>query len=65
MGHPSKQDFIKMIRGVTLKNCKVTEDYVKRMFDIWIADVEAIKGKSTRKLLTESKLVLLPCLQKF
>ena len=54
-----------MIRGVTLKNCKVTEDYVKRMFDIWIADVEAIKGKSTRKLLTESKLVLLPCLQKF
>ena len=49
MGHPSKQDFIKMIRGGTLKNCEVTEDDVKRMFDIWIADVEVIKGKSTRK----------------
>ena len=49
MGHPSKQDFIKMIRGGTLKNCEVTEDDVKRMFDIWIADVEAIKDKNTRK----------------
>ena len=38
-----------MIRGGTLKNCEITEDDVKRMFDVWIADVEAIKGKSTRK----------------
>ena len=65
MGHPSKQDFIKMIRGGTLKNCEVTEDDVKRMFDIWIADVEAIESKSTRKHLTESKSILLPCLQIF
>ena len=49
MGHPSKQDFIKMIRGGPLKNCEVTEDDVKRRFDIWIADIETIKGKSTRK----------------
>ena len=43
MGHPSKQDYFKMIRGGTLKNCEVTEDDVKRMFDTWIADVEAIR----------------------
>ena len=48
MGHPSKQDFIKMIRGGTMKNCDVTEEDVKRMYDIWVVDVEAIKGKSTR-----------------
>ena len=56
MGHPSKQDFIKMIRGGTLKNCEVSEDDVKRMFDIWIADVKAIIGKSTRKASDRVKI---------
>ena len=62
MGHSSKQDFIKMIRRGTLKNCEVTEDDVKRMFDIWIADVEAIKGKSTRKTpdRVKTSIVALP-----
>ena len=62
MEHPSKQDFIKMIKGGTLKNCEVTEDDVKRMFDIWVADVEAIKGKSTRKTpdRVKSSIVALP-----
>ena len=38
-----------MIRGGTRNNCDVTEDDVKRMYDIWIVDIETIKGKNTRK----------------
>ena len=53
MGHPSKQDFMKMIRGGTLMNCDVTEEDVKRMYDIWIVDVNALKGKSVRKTQIE------------
>ena len=62
MGHPSKQDFIKMIRGGILKNCEVTEDDVKRMFDILVADMEAVKGKNTRKTpdRVKSSIVALP-----
>ena len=64
-GHPSKQDFIKMIRGGTLKSCEVTEDDVKRLFYIWISDVESIKGKRTRKTPDRVKINIVPCLQKF
>ena len=53
MEHLSKQDFMNMIRGGTLMNCDVTEEDVKRMYDIWIVDENAIKGKSTRKPLIE------------
>ena len=52
MWHASKQDFIKMIGGDTMKNCDVTEDDVKRMYNVWIVDVEAIKGKIPRNLPT-------------
>ena len=45
-----------------MKNCEVTEDDVKRMFDIWVADVEAIKGKNTRKTpdRVKTSIVALP-----
>ena len=48
LSYPSKQDFIKMIRAGSIKNCTVLEEDVERMYDIWKVDVASMKGKTTR-----------------
>ena len=49
LGYPSRQDYINMIRGGKMSNCDLTEDDVKRMYNIWGEDFAVVKGKTTRK----------------
>ena len=63
LSYPSKKDLIVMIRNRVIGNCPITENDVRRYFEIYGNSEGLIKGKATRKKpehVTTESLVTIP-----
>ena len=63
LSYPSKKDLITMIRNRVISNCPLTENDVRRYFEIYGNNEGSIKGKATRKRpehVTTESLVTIP-----
>jgi hypothetical protein len=49
LGHPSEQEFNKILQNNFLRNCPVTPDDAKRALDIYAPDIAVLKGKTVKR----------------
>jgi hypothetical protein len=49
LGHPSEQEFSKMLTHNMIRNCPVTNDDAKRALHIYGPDIATLKGKTVKK----------------